>query len=256
MLEFVKPMRKSIKVSEGFAELLGKELFKDLAEHEGICPQCHGTGMVVRNHPYGLEGDPDKKVGVFPYNHQSIIPCPNCYNGVVRYCPDCGKQLKRSYLKCDCEAEQQRERDEKKRKYQDAIEKAEKHEPNELCKFKCGYSDWINHNDGYFFDWQEFFGAWHDFVCECEADGITVPERPVYVWGTEEIEMNLDAGSIIESACEELYDEAMSNIDSSAIKEMQDYLNLWKYRYGLTAYGEDHRHAIRIPWEEDKEYGE
>ena len=26
MLEFVKPMRKSIKVSEGFAELLGKEL--------------------------------------------------------------------------------------------------------------------------------------------------------------------------------------------------------------------------------------
>ena len=152
--------------------------------------------------------------------------------------------------------EQQRERDEKKRKYQDAIEKAEKHEPNELCKFKCGYSDWINHNDGYFFDWQEFFGAWHDFVCECEADGITVPERPVYVWGTEEIEMNLDAGSIIESACEELYDDAMSNIDSSAIKEMQDYLNLWKYRYCLTAYGEDHRHAIRIPWEEDKEYGE
>ena len=108
MLEFVKPMRKSIKVSEGFAELLGKELFKDLAEHEGICPQCHGTGMVVRNHPYGLEGDPDKKVGVFPYNHQSIIPCPNCYNGVVRYCPDCGKQLKRSYLKCDCESNLER----------------------------------------------------------------------------------------------------------------------------------------------------
>lgn len=254
MPEFVKPVRKMVKISESFAELIGKELFKDLAEHEGICPLCHGTGMVIRDNPYGLEGDPDKQAGLFPYKHQSIIPCPNCYNGVVRYCPDCGKQLKRSYLKCDCSAEKQREREEKRRRYQEAIAKAEKHEPDELYSFKYAYSDWITqHNEGYFSDWQEFFDAWHDFVAGCEEDGISVLERPKYVWGTEPIEMQLDASDILESACEDLYEDAICDIGDPAIKEMQDYLNTWKYRYGLTAYGEDHRHVIRIPWEEDKE---
>ena len=256
MPEFMKPVRKSVKVSDGFAELLGKELFEDLTEHEGICPQCHGTGMVIQDHPYGLEGDPDKRAGLFPYKHQSIIPCPNCYNGVVKYCPDCGKQLKRSYLKCDCAAEQRREREEKKRKYQEAIGKAEKHESDELYRFEYGYSDWVNHNDGFFSDWQEFFDAWHNFVWECKNDGLPVPERPEYVWGTEKIEMTLDAGGILENACEEMYDEAMLDISQDAIKEMQDYLNTWLYRYGLTTYAETHKHVIRIPWEEDKEYGE
>ena len=68
MPEFMKPVRKSVKVSDGFAELLGKELFKDLTEHEGICPQCHGTGMVIQDHPYGLEGDPDKEISSMAQN--------------------------------------------------------------------------------------------------------------------------------------------------------------------------------------------
>ena len=68
--------------------------------------------------------------------------------------------------------------------------------------------------------------------------------------------MTLDAGGILENACEEMYDEAMLDISQDAIKEMQDYLNTWLYRYGLTTYAETHKHVIRIPWEEDKEYGE
>lgn len=256
MSDFVKPVRETVNIEDAFAELIGKQLVKDLHDNEAICPTCRGTGLRIVDNSYGLSDDPDKRAGLFPYKHQSLTFCPHCYNGVVHICPDCGKQLPRGRLKCDCEAERQRECEEKKRKYQEAVQKAEKHESDELYRFKFAYSDWITqHNEGYFSDWQEFFDAWHDFVTGCEEDGTPVPERPEYVWGTEPIEMPLDAGDILERACEDLYEDAMHDIGDSAIKEMQDYLDTWKYRYGLTAYGEDHRHVIRIPWEEDKEYG-
>lgn len=247
MQDFVKPVRKRISISDGFAELLNKEIFKDLAEDECICPQCHGVGMVIRNNPYGLENDPDKQAGHFPYQHQSIVPCPNCYNGVVKYCPDCGKQLPRGHLKCSCEAEWRRQKVAEQQKLADELKQAEKHEPRALgFEFMMAFSEAYPLNDGYFSDWDEFFLAWHD---NHEA----TDEKPIYVWGTDPIDMCLDAGSIVEEACEDMYDDAISNIGDKAINEMQDYLNIWKYRYGITAYSETHKHAIRIPWDEDTE---
>lgn len=253
MSDFVKPRRVSVPIDETFRALLPVSLTKDLHGDEAICPTCHGLGLRVVDNIYGLSDDPDKTAGQFPYKHQSLVFCPSCYNGVVHICPDCGKQLPRGYPKCSCAAEQRRQREQKKREYQETLQKAQKHESYELgSKFIMAYSDYTeHHNEGYFSDWQEFFDAWHDFVASREEDGIQVTERPEYVWGTEQITLQLDAGSIIEQACEEMYEDAMSDIGTAAINELQAYLDTWEYRYGVKSYLVDHKHAIKIPWEED-----
>lgn len=252
MVAFVKPTQTAIQIGEAFRHMLPEKLIKDLHGDEAICPMCHGLGLRVVDNSYGLSNDPNKAAGHFPYKHQSLTFCPSCYNGVVHICPDCGKQIPKGRSYCDCEAEQQRQREKKKRQYQETLQKAQKYESCALgSRFTMAYSDYFSHNEGYFSDWDEFFDSWHNFVAECEEEGIPVPEKPEYVWGTEKIELELDAGSIIENACEEMYDGAMSDIGTAAINEMQAYLETWKYRYGVTSYSEDRRHAIKIPWEED-----
>lgn len=244
MADFVKPVRKTVKIKDAFAELLGATLIKDLHDNEDICPVCHGTGLCIRDNPYGLSDDPDKQLGHFPYKHQSISSCPNCYNGVVRYCPDCGKQLPRSRTICDCEAVQQRRLQEAARKEQELIDKAEKHEPDALGnEFIMAQCDLYPYNEGYFSDWEEFFDALDD----------DITERPVYVWGTSEIKMSLDASSIASTECEDMYDDAYDDIGDAAIKEMQDFLDEWLKKYGVASYISTTKHVIRIPWETQKE---
>lgn len=244
MSEFVKPVQKIVNLRDAFSDLFGKDLLKDLHDNEDICPVCHGTGLRIENNPYGLSDDP-QKWPMFPYKHQSLSFCHNCYNGVVRFCPDCGKQLPRGRMVCGCEAVEKRRRAEEARKEREQLEKAEKHSPNALgTTFVCACSGYFSHNEGYFFDWDSFFEDWH----ENYEEGII---RPEYVWGTEVIEMAFDAGSIVESACEDLYEDAYSDIGDKPIAEMQEYLDSWKRKYGREAYMETHKHAIRIPWEED-----
>lgn len=248
MSEFVKPIRQKVDISEGFAELLGKKLTKDLHDDEGICPHCHGTGMKITDNPYGLSNDPDKRIGTFPYKHQSITFCPHCYNGIVHFCPDCGKQLPRGELTCNCAAANARKSEERRKKYQQTLDAAEKHEPDALgTTFQMCYSDYLtSHNEGYFNDWEEFFENW---VC-LELDGNAPTERPKYVWGTTALSLPLNAEDILESATEDMYEGAMHDIGDAGIKALQDALDAWKAEYGCgDTYYRDMKHAVRIPWE-------
>lgn len=240
MSEFVKPIRRTVSVRDAFAHLLDQELVKDLHDNEDICPVCKGTGVRIEPNRYGLSDDPQKHP-MFPYEHQSLSFCHNCYNGIVRYCPDCGKQLQRGYLRCDCEAEQKRKREAERQKEIEALERAKKHEPSALgttFQFCYGSLD----NDGFFSEWEEFFEAWDEHSEEGQ-------ERPVYVFGTYEINMGFDAADIVSSACEELYEDAYDDISADSIKEMQSFLDQWVKTNGRTAYAEDRKHAVRIPWE-------
>lgn len=181
---FVKPTRKVVNIEDAFGELIGKKLIKDLHDNEEICPVCHGTGLRIEDNPYGLSDDPDKRAGQFPYKHQSIQFCPNCYNGVVRFCPDCGKQIPRYRTLCDCDAVVQRRQQDENRKEKERLEKAEKHEPNALGSlFTMAQSDFYSHNEGYFSCWEDFFDSWNE-------DREEFTEKPLYVWGTEEVEMS------------------------------------------------------------------
>lgn len=194
---FVKPTRKVVNIEDAFGELIGKKLIKDLHDNEEICPVCHGIGLRIEDNPYGLSDDPDKRAGQFPYKHQSIRFCPNCYNGVVRFCPDCGKQIPRCRTLCDCDAVVQRRQQEEIRKEKERLEKAEKHEPNALGSlFTMAQSDFYSHNEGYFSCWEDFFDSWNE-------DREEFTGKPLYVWGTEEVEMSFDASSIVSNACED-----------------------------------------------------
>ena len=253
MSDFQKPTQRTVDISAAWSELIGKKLTKDLHDDEAICPVCRGTGLQITDNPYGLKGDPEHPGVRFPYKHQSLIYCWNCYNGVVHICPYCGKQMKRGWLKCDCNTVKKQEIEEKHRKEQEAFDKAKKHEPDSLGgQFPAACSPWYQYRDGYFENWDDFFEAW----AEEHADD----ERPVYVWVAEEIGMDFAATSIVENACDDLYDDAVQDVDDKGIAEMQTYLDEWRKKYGLSAWTESRRHAIRIPWERftqsrDKEKG-
>ena len=244
MGEFVKPKTVFITDTEYIKSLVNANLKKDLHDNEEICQHCHGTGMVVVNNRYGLSDDPDKIKGHFPYNHQSISFCPNCYNGIVYRCPLCGNLIKRGRLVCDCEAQKEIERQKIAKKMQEEFEKAPVAPKEIVDSMECFYSDCYDYNDGYFFDFGEFFECWANNHVKNE-------DRPFYCWVTDSIEMSIDAYDVIMSATEDLYEDAYSNISSKAKEELQKYIDDWCKRCGVgTTYYESHKYKVRIPWEE------
>lgn len=238
-----KPVRVEVDVSDFLKSLFGGKLIKDLCENEAICPVCHGTGVKVSDNVYGLSEIPTSGIR-FPYKHQSVSFCLNCYNGVVRYCPDCGKQLPRGYLRCNCEAELRRKREAERKKEAEELAASVKHDASALgTEFQMCYSSFFRSNEGFFSDWDEFFEDWFE---EHDAED----ERPEFVWGTVEEKMSLDAHSIVSSACEEMYEDAFDDIGSDAIKQMQAYFDKWLAENGRVTYFVSHKHAVKIPWDQ------
>ena len=235
MSEFVKPVTKEIAF----------KLRKDLTENEEICPTCKGVGLVIQDNPYGLKGDPDKRCGVFPYKHQSLTFCPTCYNGVVNRCKYCGKIIPRYRIKCDCPTSKDVEWAAILKKDQETLDKAEvvpeeNFEMFYIEHFNCG-------DDGYFSEWQELFDAYEEAL----FDGEVITNLPLFVYGTQPVEMTMDAYSIVESATEDLYEDAFDMVTGEEIKELQEYLDSWcKHCSVGTTYYPDKRYKVRIPWEE------
>ena len=63
--------------------------------------------------------------------------------------------------------------------------------------------------------------------------------------------LSIDVQNFIESATEELYEDASDDISSEARKELQDFVDGWCKRCGVgTTYYESHKYKVRIPWEE------
>ena len=240
---FEKPTRVTVDLRAAFDGFVAHELIKDLHDGEDICPVCHGLGVTVADNRYGLTDDPEHPRLSFPFLHQAIIPCQNCYNGVIRRCEFCGRQLRRGYRSCDCEEVKRRKRLQEHNKLISELADAEKCEPDALgTRFPAAFGGGYPYNDGCFQSWEDFFDSLED-------EQITSDERPMYVWAAEAVEMALDATGIVESACEDLYDDAILDVGDKAIQEMQAYLDGWKEKYGVTAFSETHKYAIRIPWE-------
>lgn len=257
MSDFVKPRHLIIDAIPYLKNIMGNGIVKDLQDDEEVCPVCHGTGLALSDDPYGLSDDPDRHNGeMFPYKHQSISFCQNCYNGVVKKCKYCGKLLNDRAYQCNCEGAKNardKEWDERDCKVeQERFDKAKFIEPDDPIakKLIMMYSDSYNSNEGYFFDWDEFFDYWNS-DCEYSDD-----ERPKYVWSTSEERLSLDADYLVSNACEDLCEDAADQISSKDIEELQHYLDKWADRQiGTNTYYVDYRYAIRIPWEDyDKEY--
>ena len=242
--EFIKPKKVNIDATSYITTLLADGIEKDLHDNEEICETCQGTGIVKDNNVYGLSDDPNKQAGRFPYKHQSIRFCPNCYNGVIHRCEHCGKIMPRSSGICVCDAASDARRQEEDKKLLEALRKAEEFESDALgSRFGMCYSEHYSHNDGYFSEWEEFFDSF-----EYEED-LPCP-HPEYVWGTAEIEISMDADSIIENATDDFYEDASSEIGDAARAELQRFLNDWCLRCGMgKSYTWTTKYKVRIPWD-------
>ena len=241
MSDFVKPRTQYVADKEYIEKLVNATLRKDLHDNEEICPYCHGTGLVIRDNPYGLSDDPDKKSGVFPYTHQSVIFCPHCYNGVIHICEKCGEIIPKGFLRHDCKDEQELKRKEYAQRRKNALKNAPDATPEILENSLWFCSDDYGYNDGYFEEWEEFFEYWHEYHDE--------DERPEFVWATEPVDISINASDIVSNATEDLYEDAYDDVSSKSIKELQDYLDNWCKTCGIRTTYYESKYKVRIPWE-------
>lgn len=216
----------SINVLEEIKNILPETLEKDLQDYEEICPVCHGLGVVLDNNIYSIKGDSSEAVkkSMFPYNHQAIKFCPNCYNGVIRLCKYCGKQIPKYYIdKCDCEQYKAKEEKEKRIKHQEKISKAEEVNIKDIDPEMWFYDE---QTDDYFSDIDYFVDAYKDFD-EYASDEEMMNNLPEVLWLTDPVDISMDADDIIASACEDLHEDAYENISSEDTKELQNMLDEW-----------------------------
>lgn len=103
----------------------------------------------------------------------------------------------------------------------------------------CYYSEAYPHNEGFFTDIEEFIEWWNE---ESEPG----EPRPEYVWGTTCTKLAIDATDVIESACENLHEDAASDLD---VDGLQAILDEWCANQANTeTYSADTKYAVRIPW--------
>ncbi len=232
----------SINVSEEIKNILPDTLEKDLKENEEICSVCHGLGIIKKDYPYGIEED-KKSSKINWYDNEYFVWCPNCYFGVIKKCEYCGKILPKGRLKCDCE--KQREIDEKERriKYQEAINKA-----NEVDLKDIGSDTWLydERTNDYFSDVDHFVNAYKDNEEFANANEM-FENLPEVLWLCDNVDISMDADSIIESACKELHEDAEDNISGQDREELQELLDNWcKKQTGTTTLYPNYKKYVRV----------
>ncbi len=182
-------------------------------ENERLCDTCGGVGWL-----YNKE-------------RSCIEVCRECYNGIITLCPGCGQPVRGLCMNKECR--KRRDAEKEKKHLEKAIRVKYEDIPDESKQML--YSDVYPYNEGYFTNIK-------DFIEYCIDNDIPVPS---YVWSTQKIELSMDAGSIIENACEELHEDAMDNIVGE--KELQEFLDAWCAKQtGTDTYMVDYEYAIEI----------
>ena len=239
-------MKKIIPLTDVQAYLesiIGSGLDKDLHETEfateEVCENCHGTGIVLAQNPFGLS---EEKSSVrFPYRQQSFTFCPDCFNGIRKRCNLCGELIPRGQLIHNCEKRKEIERKKKleeEKKRVDALPWSEVIETLDINY----YSESFPFNDGYFTDFDEFFDA---------IEGEVIVEKPEYCFGVTEIPFRIDAESIVENACDDSYEDAIDHVGN--IRALQRLIDGWIEKNGPgSTYVFNKNVKVRIPWEQYK----
>lgn len=182
--------------------------------NEMLCETCGGIGWLMDQ------------------NSSQIVKCQDCYGGVHHLCPYCHTPSKGICTDKNC-LEKRASMAETKR-----IDKAIKAKIDDVPEKDKGmlYSDSYPYNEGY-------FAGIEDLVEYCRDEGIIIPS---YIWSTDKVELTLDAMQIIENACEELHEDAVSNIKDE--EELQLFLNNWcKKQTGTDTYIVNYKYAIEVP---------
>lgn len=230
---------ETVDLYKTIQESFPKILIKNLTEHERICPVCNGLGMRIEDNIYGIKGDTSEagRKYHFPYKHQALSFCRNCYNGVQRLCPYCGQPYKnQAYLHCDCEG--QKKADEEKRinewneKVANAVEVNEEDVNTMLyCKEFDEYYDTVD----------DFF---EDYYCNYSDEDIH--NKPERLWVTSVEKIFIDATNVIEDACTNLHEDAYEQCDEGSLQELLD--DWCKKQTGTTTYYPCYKQYVVIDW--------
>lgn len=236
--------REEVNLYEAIQKSFPKILIKDLTEHERICPICNGLGMRIENNIYGIKGD-DSEAGRkyhFPYKHQALSFCRSCFNGVQRLCPYCGQPYKnQSYMHCDCEGQKKADEEEKIKEWKKIISKATVVDEKDVDTML-----YCEEYDEYYDTVDDFFDSYINYhTNESEIK----PER-LWVCSVEKI--YVDAESVIESACEDLHEDASEQCDTDGLQKL---LDKWcEEQTGTTTYYPCYNQCIEIDWSKYEDY--
>ena len=226
---------KATEVQRVKVEVPGFTRTIEFGPGERVCTECEGRLLSYATHGQVFGGsDADGRY---------IIVCHSCLGGLQQQCPHCKGWMVQRVL-CHCSgrrAEQKRlevQRD--AARFDQAthltIEEAE------AAGIECVYwpnegGDIITRLASVMDDAEERVLFNWDY------------DRPMFVWATTETELTMDAGSIIEDACEDLHDEALYSIGTEGPVELQAIVDAWcaKYGDGCTTYHPDYTRAILLP---------
>lgn len=235
----IKTIRtENIDVIETIQKILPKTLVKDLQESERICPMCHGLGMRVENNVYGVRGDTSEtgRREHFPYKHQSLSFCRSCFNGVQKLCEFCGEPyVQLGCRQCDCEGFKRAEEEKRIKKWGETVARAKEIQEVDVTTYL-----YCEEFGSYHTDMDDFFDRYPCYGNECAH---VKPER---LWVCSETEISLDAGNVIENACDDLNEDASENCD---YKSLQKLLDDWcKEQTGTTTYFPCYKEYVMIDW--------
>lgn len=229
--------RETINIEETVKKMFPKELIKDLQDNERICPTCHGLGMLIENNIYGIHGDTSEaaKREHFPYKHQALSFCPDCFNGVQKLCKYCGEPFKvKGHQHCDCDGFKKAEEEKRIAKWNETISKAKEVQESDVKTML-----YCEEFDRYYDSTDDFFEYW------ASEEDVTKPEL---LWVCSMQEIFIDADSVIENACDDLHEDASENCDYGSL---QKALDEWcKKQTGTATYYPCYKEYVKIDWEE------
>ena len=236
----------SLNVVDEIKKILPVTLEKDLQDDEIICPVCHGIGILKQDYRFGVKEDDTKNYFQLKwYDNEYLTFCPNCYFGKIKTCKYCGKPFQRNSNRCDCNEYKEQEAEEKRIKYQETIEKAKEIELKDTSEYI-----YDEESEQYFSDEFSFADHWWDLYQEGDHNCSNFDEYfekyiPKVLWNCEVVKISMDVDNIIESACDELHEDARNNISDE--KELQEFLDKWcEKQTGATTYYPCYKEYVKV----------
>ncbi|WP_288924746.1 hypothetical protein [Aminobacterium colombiense] len=192
-------------------DIIPNIITRDLKEGQELCPICQGLGLIQ-------EGD-------------YIVPCPDCLNGIARKCQYCGEIISlHKYHHCEpMIQQQQKEQIEKVKKEWAAAEKISLKQAIKNYKMLYDYS-----ND--------------EFIFSSEIEAYLKSKENPLIFATSTYSIAMDANTIIENECDDLYEDAFENISQSKVDELQEFLNKWceEVKEDTLTYCPDYKKAVEF----------
>jgi RNA polymerase subunit RPABC4/transcription elongation factor Spt4 len=191
---------------------------RKLEENEVICPRCNGTSIHIEGVDLAVISDGVYKLKDFG-KHETIVGCNDCYYGIQKVCKHCQGLYGRRKYQCDCDGAKS------ERRYLQSQKDMEKW--NTIPKIS--YKDAL---EKYTQLYIENFDCFVQVDCLSEELEWRIEEdeeidiEHLRVYGTSVTHAEFDAIHILESACDNLhedaYERASSNVD---MNKMQVYLD-------------------------------